>query len=871
MNEEEHRGVAAAALARYKDPRAIPALRSVLATQETQEDRKIFISAILACGGFSDEEQMAALEAYATMMSTPEGEAAIEAYENRYNEPEYDEEEDSDEEAEAPENIPTVSAPASGPVFSSRSAGEESGEPEPEAKPLPLQISIGSFIGAQEEPGEGLVGRAVQRLKILQKTNPPVAAVLAGIMEKWKGRAMYVEILRRIRSDEAGIDDILLALADRKEMREKVPAELAAMRGGNAVSRAIGACVAEDHAEYLSILGGEETEARVAMLGCTRMLRAPLPVRGVGELLDSPDKLLALAATRYLESEDSLEARKMVLAKNKGAALILGAQAAFIPDVKSVYSSYALLNFFQRVTQYPLFLGESAPFKKKEDDLRGELAKNPDMLAVYAMLPPAETGRKIVRVYKDKIVFTYDEDTARYWEKSLTKVEYEGLYNLLIEKNVDGLQPLMPCLGGCAANEFVMFGRDGGRRVYYKSNLPPPPFDRVNEMFDSFLQSEDVKLHYFLANKLPGLEVLWSDDKRPARAVWAKDADIRFLVEDKAREKEFDEEMTEKVRAAILEDGNEDKTARDARLKVLQKRRLELKYAHFGWRKIEDGRPGGPVAQPPETPFLYDHTQVPEIPSLRSMPRSWQVRTPSGEIRTGEYYEAGLYRVSPGQDPVQLKEGVYGTAIVTSDGRWAIASKTEEEPKEFSGIVRVNLQTGREFKINIPGSESPEPIAFIASHNKVLIYAGNSSAPDGEGEAVDGPAPVRRGGGRIAPPRKTSEFYLLDAATGAIQPVKGEFRPLTMQTYRPLQPTGNPGESWAAIYDPKTRGTNIGRYNERTFTFKTVLNVPSISLDSMTIWVDEKAGKLYFVYEGHLLSLPMAKAAVSGQRAPGDE
>jgi hypothetical protein len=44
----------------------------------------------------------------------------------------------------------------------------------------------------------------------------------------------------------------------------------------------------------------------------------------------------------------------------------------------------------------------------------------------------------------------------------------------------------------------------------------------------------------------------------------------------------------------------------------------------------------------------------------------------------------------------------------------------------------------------------------------------------------------------------------------------------------------------------------------RTFKFSTVVKVPKISFDSMDMWVDEPAGKIYFIYEGHLLALPLS-------------
>jgi hypothetical protein len=65
MNEEEFRQTAAEALAKYKDPRAVPALKIALAAEKVTYRRNIYIKAIDECGGFSDDEKMAALELYA--------------------------------------------------------------------------------------------------------------------------------------------------------------------------------------------------------------------------------------------------------------------------------------------------------------------------------------------------------------------------------------------------------------------------------------------------------------------------------------------------------------------------------------------------------------------------------------------------------------------------------------------------------------------------------------------------------------------------------------------------------------------------------------------------------------------------------------
>ncbi len=77
------------------------------------------------------------------------------------------------------------------------------------------------------------------------------------------------------------------------------------------------------------------------------------------------------------------------------------------------------------------------------------------------------------------------------------------------------------------------------------------------------------------------------------------------------------------------------------------------------------------------------------------------------------------------------------------------------------------------------------------------------------------------------------------------------------QTFRPLQPTGQPEEVWAAIPDADKNETQVGVYNVKTLAFKSLIKIPEIEFDSMQMWVD--AGKIYFVYQGHLLGLPLPK------------
>jgi len=825
QNEKEMtRAYAALALAKYKDNRAVAALRAALADEQNVEYRKYIIGALVASGGISDDEQMSSLEAYATLISTPEGLETVQKAEYYYSE----------------ENV----------------------------KPLPLNILIGKYVAELEEPSEGLASRAIERTKNLRRTKPAVAQILTGIMQKWKGRIVFFEMLRQIKSGEAEVDTVLNLLAKRKDSREKMPNELISLRGTSGIGRGIGACVTEEENEFSGILATGDAESQIAMFACARLIRAELSVNAVANLMSNANPLIALAAERYLETVDSFEARKLILEKRPNDVLILGAQDAFIPNgVKTVYESEALNLLFYSVNESYLGGRKLTQMRKTEENLRNEIKQNPDLLAVYAFVPDSESGLEAIRLFKDKIVYSNYEDKARYWERNLTKEEYEAFFNYLIAAKIDSLTQIEGyCEEACPSNEFVMFGRGGGRRVFFTGYETPAPLVKLKEFFDNFGKG-DVKLNYWLANKVSGLEILLADKKFNALAVWKKDNDFRVLVEDTARKEEIDKELTEiekRENAVEIEDGNYEQL--QARYLEQVKRRAQRQYEHFSWRKVENDIIANAVTQPAEAPYLFDETQISDIEGIKFLPRAWQVRSGDSEIRVGEdYYENNLFRVNRSKSAVKIKDGTFSNPLVTGDGKWVVVSKADENDwSKPNKIVRINLQTRKEFPINILPSDTLMPIAFIASHNKVLVYRTKGKfyrTDDGltdysgeyENEEYYQPPTDKTPNPSPASP----EFYLLDAETGAAQIVKGEFRPLLQQTFRPLQPTGNPNEFWAAIYDEKTKATQIGRYNDKTFKFQPVRAIPDINLNSMQIWVDEPQSKVYFVYQNHLLGLPL--------------
>ncbi len=141
-------------------------------------------------------------------------------------------------------------------------------------------------------------------------------------------------------------------------------------------------------------------------------------------------------------------------------------------------------------------------------------------------------------------------------------------------------------------------------------------------------------------------------------------------------------------------------------------------------------------------------------------------------------------------------------------------------------------------------------MAYVAAHGKVLLNRLGSYSLDGEFDSGN-------------------ESYLLDPETGTVQPVKGEFRPLSSPLSRAPQSAEAPNLFWAAIYDVEEEaGPKFGRYDSKNFTFTPLLKFPGLYLRDDDIWVDAAGGKIWFVYRGHLLRLSLPKKTECGQRRP---
>src|SRR5262249_16012244 len=473
-----------------------------------------------------------------------------------------------------------------------------------------------------------------------------------------------------------------------------------------------------------------------------------------------------------------------VLALHPGEALILGARQEFDPG------HYSFGNF-----------------DRMENELSDEVRKPDGDDEIFALLSAGywgDAGQIVIRLRHGKAeLFTY-KDRSRFQRRALGEDELQDLKAFIAGNRVDDLAPLNTMVFDGMQYEYAHLTRDGGRRVFMNNpgldNTGGSVYDLLVERFRGLVKREKMETHYRLSERVKESEILLADDNKWVKAVWKSGADLRALIEDE-------------------------------------------REGSIAWRSFMDGKLCPGVSQRDGLFILGSRDDIPEEPEEMDAPEHlnrapWQVRSGDDTIRAGSWKnQQGLWRCHKGKAPIKIASGYYGPPIVTPDGRWAVVAKTDTNWSKPNFVYRVDLASGKEFKVVVPAADSFNPAAFIPSHNKVLL--------------------LRAKDDKVGPNRP--EYRLLDPSTGMTQVVSGRFEPWEQQTYRQLQPSGAPDEVWAAIYNEQKEVTEVGRYNTKSFTFTPRVSFPDINFDSMEMWVDESEGRIYVAYNNHLLRLPLRR------------
>lgn len=729
--DESLRALAAETLGNLKFTAAAPAIRRALEREKDEELRQRLVTALMFCGGISDEEAAVAIEAFARKLVAPIGLAQIEALRN----------------------------------------GED-------AEPLPLQLSIGRILSDSEDIPcpEGLAARLFARVKALRKTQPNVARQLLHIVQGVPLPLAYQFLAERLGEGWLDVEGLKQALENAAALRQHASSELFPLlsQGGHAAG--VTAVLLKDASLQNAVLQNKDAKAQLALLAAARYLRTALPVDLVATLL--ADKTLGPVAESYLMVEDSLPARRLVWARHPGEALILG-------------EHHPRTNYH----------GQVETFAEYEHGARQALKEN---LAeeIYAFYSEAQAKPNAeIRLRKGRAQLRLFSDPNVWRARDLSNSELIELQTLVARPEVAELKPEMP-LGGYQESfgEFVRVSKDGGYRVVLEGLKPAPGdasmHEQLSELFYRFSKAGTYETHYAIEAKLPGVEVLFADETQYVYAVCQEGGDTLVLAGDPLG------------------------------------RRREPRNAKLAWSLFKDGQLGSVV----NAPEIFG-----PLGKLEGGMQLMMMASARGQEMPNLPLDFTLQLVEREKTPFLLGGTATGSddlmmSLKTPDQKWIVGIEWDEK-RGARRLIRRNSQTGQQFEVRDNQRNNLEPLMplkYLEATNKMLL--------------------ARAAHWEVINPNLA--YYLLDPATGVLQPAKGEFRPLQDQSLRTLQPTGKPHEFWAVIRENGT-SSRVGRYDERAFTFTTVLEVPGLFLRSADVWVDEARGKVWLTYKGHLLRLPL--------------
>jgi hypothetical protein len=795
------RSGAIGALAFQKDPNAAGALRAILPEVESWERQNV-VRAILNCRGFSVLEQVDAIEFLAKRAVKLE------------------------QIAPSANSAGTMANKARGNYIATNVAISDGRYIEQGIySPANVQEMLGTQLINWQDVSEELIAATIDRAEILEKKDPKVSNTIRQIIKGWKGSGVNSLMLRDLKNGKSDTDSIVKLLSLRKELREKQQSEIYDIRGGHPIALAVSSCLLEDQTDLSTTLNSENLETRIALLACSRMIRADLPIVAVAENLKNPNKLLSLAAEKYLESVDSVEARSYVLALHPGEAKILGAKIAFSDKNSIVIDS--LNDLFISVNEnIPFISYDEQNHEETETRIQKEVKEDTNILGIYSF------DSNFIKIYRDKAIFSWEEDKSRYRERTLETEEFNDLKTFLENENINQLPPFLGnCESYCASQQLLMVGRNGGRRIYLRAENIPKFFVELDKIFKEMRQPK-AKLHYWLERYATGLEVLYENDKLQARTVWKSGQDLVLLIEDAPRRTEMEKEIAKEDE--IINDSEIETEKSEEYYSKLElervKRRQARQFEEFSWQKFRKDGALEITSEPSDFEFFPKKDNL----SVSASSEQWKSRSGNIEVRADD---SGIFKIVRNKATLIRGEG-YFQPFLSQNGTWLIATKYSDD--EVS-LVRINMLTNREYKVAVPGFPMARVAAYIPSLNKFLLLAGYYSehySEEGEDDQYISP-------------------FLMDADTGIISKTTGNIKPLVTQTFRPLQASGIPNESWAAV--SSNDSTEVGRYDSKLLAFKPILKLPMIKFNSMDMYVDETVGKIYFVYQGHLLSVPFPK------------
>lgn len=638
----------------------------------------------------------------------------------------------------------------------------------------------------------------------LEGTNAKAADILRQVVAPWQTASATKEIADRLHAGELTAEWVQQLV----EARTKLSVPLAQVRDLKRAALGVQAGVTGEAALIQAVIAGDDSVATRALLAVARLSRVELPIPPVKELLTSSDKHLAKAAELYLEANDSAPAREALWSHSKNQARVLG---------------------------YPHSSGEvwQGGIYRSEADARDLVLASGGPQEIYALLSEGTwggRGQAILLRYEDRVILRRNEGNGRFQERELALREMDSLKEWLEREQIDDLPPFDTGTADGVQYEYLHLTRTGGRRVYM--NNPPGANAAPRVEFGGQQQGPDpaiygelttrleslskpaMKVSYSALEKLPGYRIVHANDQGEINSVGIKSAKPAVSV-------------------------------RNSHTKSLE------------WHVLTADGLSDDFTEEIAPPEGSEPMAPGKAVSLEEGPLKGTILVADW---SGQKRDDGLWAVTKNKKRELIARGVFSRPVVCPGGEWIVVAKTPNYDSWSSpnGVVRIDLRSKKMFAVNLPPADNFDPLAWIAAHQRVLLYRQRDD-PRYFGPSYE----LKPDAGPVTP-----EFYLLDVPTGDHERIEGEFRPLQRLEGHSLQPTRKPNEYWAVILenldDPRPTAV-LGRYDTQQFRFTETLRLPAMWFHSWDVLVDEPAGIIWIAVNGDLLRLSLPSNSPSNK------
>ena len=817
------------ALGHQRDALAVVPLKRLIPAHR-QYDRVYIVKAIHACHGYEGRYQVQALEY--------EARENIEAAQRRDIK-----EQEIVAELLATSRFPELSdeiSPGTNPSFVSKSWGTGIGfgysigsrnggfgsdyfiEPGP-FDPREIFPLVRKAVVEQEEPDKVFLDSLHMRRLELQKREYLVSKSIGEFERSWRGKAFHSYLLRNAAFGIADSHSIVELLASRKELNTTDRAGIQRLRESHwAAGRSIAACITGDKSEYLQILSTDSLFSKSVLFACGRLMRAEFPLPAIVKFLNHDNHLLSIAASRYLESEDSIEARGYLYRSAPDQAWILGSRHYFGRFQEEFVGEQALRKLFisagipAAAIHFKYFERDWDELDFVETKIKQRIAADPALLGIYWF------QQNVVLVYDDRFEYLYADDPARYQTRVLKPAEYQNFTKLLTTYSAGNLPAMLGKCDECEDKQLIMASRAGGRRILFSGDRPSPFESGLANLFADFRRSA-AKVQYWAKEKVPEIGIVHASERVEIVKFYRQRNQIIAMVKDSS----LDLQITQDIERLNSDDlDNPLVSAEEADYRKIE-RAKKMPLEAISWFELSETGFGSRVEAPDK--FVIEENS--EIEFLRDL------QAPSDTVRqNGVELKAtkdGFFRIANGRTETIFK-GHFAMPAISADGAIALVMSLD---KRGNTLLKIHFRDNKTSEIRPPaGYRMIMPDKYYPGIGKFLLRATNTkNIQKVELQDADG--------------------FLYDPAHGSMDRIDGQRLDLLEQANKGMQETLD-SRQWAAI--EKSQGTSIGKFDQLTFRFEEVKFVPWIRFESHQLFVNSNETAALIVYNGQLIRIPLA-------------